>query len=168
MTKEIERQVHFMTAQIFDPEDTSGDNNTWQYNRAPDGYLFELAKINVSGSRGGGSHQGIVALFDGHEYTHWNIWPGVQSQEMLYRFDSIDYQVEGAGDLLNWECKEYTIGVRSWSITGMFKVTAIIWYYLKKASRMELMEYAIKHPKNQDMFKRVYRGTTVEPSEANG
>lgn len=165
LTKEIQRQVHFMSAQVFDVEDTSGKNNTWQYNRAPEGYLFELVQIVVSGSRGGGSHQGIVALFDGHEYTHWNIWPGVQSQEMLYRFDSIDYQVDGVGQLLDWECKEYTVGTRSWSVTGMFKVVIIVWYYLRKASRMELMEYALKHPARHDTFKRALRGTTVEPTE---
>ncbi|GAG88451.1 unnamed protein product, partial [marine sediment metagenome] len=73
----IQRQVHFMFAQIFDDEDTSGDNNKWVYNRAPEGYMFELVKANITTTRTANAREGICAIFDGHEYTHWNIWPGV-------------------------------------------------------------------------------------------
>jgi len=165
LTDEVERQVHFITAPIFLPEDKTGINNTWQYNRAPEGYLFQLVEVQISGNRGDVQQQGIVALFDGHEYTHWNIYPGVQSNEMLFRFNSIDYQVNASQNLHGWPCKEYTLGIRSYSVTKVFKCVVIIWYYLKKASRLELMEYAIKHPRNQDQFKRVLRGPTIEPTE---
>lgn len=165
---EIQRQVHYIVAQIFDPEDSSGANNNWQYNRAPPGYLFQLHSVNISTDVDNSRNSGIFAIFDGHEYTHWNIWTGVQSNETLWRAETSTYQIDLTGYLNNWPCKEYTIGCRSNSETKQVKYCAIVWYYLKKASRMELMEYAIKHPKNQDMFKRVYRGTTVEPSEANG
>lgn len=161
----IDRQVHFGWAPIFLPADTTGVNNTWIYNRAPEGYLFQLVEISISSSRGTSEQQGIFALFDGHEYTHWNVFPGVESRELLYRFDSIDYQTSDVANLHGWECKEYTIGMRSWSETKPYKIVAIVWYFLKKASRKELMEYALKHPLNQDTFKRVYSGITIEPGE---
>jgi len=158
-----QRQVNFMQAQIFDPQDTSGDNNTWVYNRAPDGYVFELVKIQISGSRGSGTQQGIVALFDGHEYTHWNIWPGVESRELLFRFDSFDYGVDAVGSLENWECKEYTLAVRSWSETKTFKTCIIVWYNLKKMNSLETLYYAVIQPRWK-RFKKAFR-RTAERSE---
>lgn len=159
----IQRQVNFIQAQVLDLEDTTGKNNSWVYNRAPEGYKFELVQIVVSGSRGGGSHQGIVAMYDGHEYTRWNIWPGVESRELLYRFDSIDYQVDGVGNLLDWECKEYTLAVRSWSQTGVFKVCIIVWYYLRKMSALERLYYAVIQPR-WNRYKKAFR-TTLDPKD---
>lgn len=164
LTIESDRQVHFISAPVFDPEDKTGVNNKWNYNRAPEGYLFELIKVEIS------AHEtyfdGIFNMFDGHEYTHWNIWSGVESRELLTRCDTNAYQLNFASDLCDWECKEYTLAIRSSNVAKAFKICAIVWYRLKKASRLELMEYAIKHPRNQDMFKRALRGPTLEPTEA--
>ena len=162
----INRDVHFMTAPIFNPEDKTGINNKWNYNRAPEGYLFLLSKIEFSSAVSGGTYSGIVSLFDGHEYTHWNLWPGVESREILTRTEFHSYETQHVRGLHEWECKEYTIGIRSTNLGVGFKICAVMWYYLKKASRMELMEYAIKHPKNPHAFKRVLRGPTIEPTEA--
>lgn len=165
LTEKIQRQVHFVTAQIYDSGDTSGKNNTWSYNRAPDGYLFELISVDLSVTAVQTQYAGIVQLSDGHEYTHWNIYPGVQTNELLYRAEFNIYNLNSIASLHGWECKEYTIGARSVSDSKAFKSIAIVWYYLKKASRLELLEYAVKHPRNQDMFRRALRGTTIEPSE---
>jgi len=167
LTDEIERQVHFIVAPAFDPEDKTGVNNTWQYNRAPEGFLFLLESIQVSTSQEAGhGKDGICALYDGHEYTHWNQFPGVQSNELLCRMEHNVYILSNGFNLHGWPCKEYTLGIRSISQSSSYKICAVIWYYLKKASRMELLEYAIKHPRNQDMFKRALRGQTIEPTEA--
>ena len=166
----VERQVHFMLAQAFDTEDTTGKNNTWDYNRAPDGYLFQLLSCDISVVTGNPLtlNNGIFNIVDGHEYTHWNIAPGVECRELLGRCYFTEQQSNHVFDLHGWECKEYTVVNRSTSESGTFKVTAIVWYILKKASRMELLEYAIKHPRNQDMFRHALRGTTIEPTEAEG
>jgi len=160
----INRQVHFMHAQIFDPQDTSGDNNTWNYNRAPDGFKFILHSIHISGNRGNGLQQGIVSMYDGHEYTHWNTWPGVESRELLARFDSIDYQCDTIIPLNEWECKEYSLAVRSWSETKAYKACIIVWYYLRKMSWLEKLYYAVIQPKG-DRYKKTL-GVTVEPRES--
>ncbi|GAG83403.1 unnamed protein product, partial [marine sediment metagenome] len=81
----IQRQVHFIHAPIFDDEDTSGINNTWVYNRAPEGYKFLLHSITVTTGAPLTFNYGIIGMFDGHEYTHWNIFPGVESREYLMR-----------------------------------------------------------------------------------
>ncbi|GAG74627.1 unnamed protein product [marine sediment metagenome] len=67
----IQRQVDFMHVQIFDPEDTSGKNNTWVYNRAPEGYKFELVAIDVTTDKDSSRMDGIVNIYDGHEYTRF-------------------------------------------------------------------------------------------------
>jgi len=162
----IERQVHFMLAPAFNPADKTGVNNKWAYNRAPDGYLFLLDSVQISASSESAYKDGIFNIFDGHEYTHWNLWPGVESRETLGRVEININLLDQYISLKNWECKEYTLGTRSVNLENPFKVCVIVWYYLKKASRIELMEYAIKHPKNQDMFKWILRGTTLEPTEA--
>jgi len=73
----INRQVHFIQTQILDMEDTSGNNNTWIYNRAPEGYKFLLHSISVSTGGALVNNYGNCAMYDGHEYTHWNIWQSV-------------------------------------------------------------------------------------------
>jgi hypothetical protein len=164
--KKINRQVYFLFTQAFDSEDVSGANNSWVYDRPPEGYLFQLAKISASVSSQGPYREGILCLFDGHEYTHWNMWPGVESRETLVRTEFNQYQYVHSESLEGWECKEFTIGIRSTNTVNAFKTCIIVWYYLKKASRKELLEYAIKHPVREDTFKRAMRGTTVEPEEA--
>ena len=160
----IDRAVLIAHAQPFDPQDTI-HNNTWVYRRAPDGYLYQLIEIVVSGKQEDSNKYGICALFDGHEYTHYNLWPGVESRELLWRGQMNDYVLNIGGNLHGWECKEFTMGIRSTHETFPYKVTAVIWYFLKKASREELLEYAVKHPFNPDAFKRSLRGTTVDTEE---
>ena len=162
----INRQVQFIQAQIYDPGDSTGANNTWIYDRAPEGYLFVLQKIAVSTDYLSTRNVGLIVLYDGHEYTHWNQWPGVESREILARFEFNNYSIKEVESLLGWECKEFTIGARSSSTTKTFKGFVIVWYYLKKASREELLEYAIKHPKVEDSFKHAISGITIESSEA--
>lgn len=163
--KDVNRQVHFIFAPIFDPEDSTGVNNTWVYHRAPDGYLFILDSIQISTDIDNSRQAGVICIFDGHEYTHWNLWPGVESRETLWRGETSSYSVELLGNLNGWICKEYTIGIRSASETKAVKYCAIVWFYLKKASREELLEYALKHPKDEDAFKRALRGRTAETEE---
>jgi len=159
----IQRQVHFIWAQPFDAEDSSGDNNTWNYNRAPDGYKFELVSIDISGHQESSMKYGHVALFDGHEYTHWNLWPGVESRELLWRSELNDYVRNGFGNLNNWECKEYTLGIRSTHATFGFKTCIVIWYYLRKMSWLEKLYYAVIQPKG-DRYKKTL-GITAEVEE---
>lgn len=166
MSDEIDRQVHFVSVPAYDPLDKTGVNNQWIYDRAPEGYLFELHSVTVSTGTPLLNNFGVFALFDGHEYTHWDIWPGVESREMLSRICFSDQLPTYTEQLFGWLCKEYTIGIRSQDEEHPFKVTAIVWYTLKKATRELLMEYALKHPSRQDTFKRALRGTTIDIEEA--
>jgi len=165
MSEEINRYVIFGTAPIFDPEDKTGVNNRWIYRRAFEGYLFLLSHIEVSVSSQGPYREGLIALYDGHEYTHWNQFPGVESRELLTRAEFNQFQYNSHAPLHNWKCKEFTLGLRSTSTENNFRMCAIVWFYLKKATREELLEYALKHPIREDTFKRVMRGTTVDPHE---
>ncbi|GAG96879.1 unnamed protein product, partial [marine sediment metagenome] len=70
----------------------------------------------------------------------------------------------GATEYLEgWECKEYTIGLRSSSETHPVKGCAVMWYYLRKMSWLEKLQYAVIQPRGQ----RYRKGgpTTVELSE---
>jgi len=150
-----------MTAQVYDPQDKSGDNNTWNYNRAPEGYKFELVELAASITQRDSFHTGLVAIYDGHEYTHWNQFPGVESRELLGR-DEFNSTVPNAYIALhNWECKEYTLGVRSLTESYGFKICIIVWYYLKKMSTLETLYYAVIQPKWK-RFKKAFR-TTLDP-----
>jgi hypothetical protein len=163
-TDEINRQVHFGYAQVFDPEDDSGDNNTFIYNRAPDGYKFILHKISLSIATGS-YDQGIVMLFDGHEYTHWDLWPNIQSNEVLFRGVTNSYTNNIVEYLEHWSCKEYTIGLRSKSESEQFKVLIIVWYYLQKMSKLDRLHYAVTQPKSiLGRHPKAFR-TTVESTE---
>jgi len=154
-----------MHAQIFDSEDTSGDNNVWKYNRAPEGYVFELVEIVVSTTKTGTQDwsNGIVALFDGHEYTRWNIFPGVESSELLARIETSTQGMIASLSLHNWECKEYALATRSTNENKIYKCVVIIWYYLRKMNTLETLYYAVIQPKWK-RFKKAFR-KTVEPSE---
>ena len=155
----IQRQVYYPQAQIFDSEDTSGKNNTWIYNRAPAGYKFLLVEIIVHSIRENNQFQGAVSLFDGHEYTHWNIFPGVQSNELLFRAEcDTDGSLNVGGNLHNWECKEFTIGVRSASTSNSFKAVCIMWYYLQKMNQLETLYYAVIQPRWK-RFKKAFATT---------
>jgi len=159
----IQRQVHFMFAQAFDEEDTSGTNNIWVYNRAPEGYKFMLVNAQLSTTQNAARNKGIVAIFDGHEYTHWNLFPGVESREYLGRWESSDYIYNGEIPLFNWECKEYTVACRSTNTLQPVKYCIIVWYYLQKMSWLEKLYYAVIQPKG-DRYKKTL-GTVAEPSE---
>ena len=163
--KHINRQVHYIYAPAFVAEDTSGINNSWIYHRAQEGYLFELVAVQFSTSKQTSQNVGIVAIYDGHEYTHWNIFPGVESRELLAQVEVSHYEISHHLPLFDWLCKEYTIGIRSATTEHGFKPWVIVWYYLKKASRDELLEYALKHPKDEDAFKRALRGRTADTEE---
>lgn len=157
----LNRNVFFKHAGIFDPQDTTGKNNTWQYNRAMSGYIFKLVSMDISVPLA--YADGITAIFDGHEYTHWNIFPGVESRELLGRFESSQQQQNFTIDLHGWECKEYTIAIRSSNVSKAFKSVIVIWFYLEKMNRLEQLFYAVIQPR----FKRIKTAfmRTVESSE---
>lgn len=160
----INRQVQFMYAQPYDSEEVGGKNNTWLYDRAPEGYKFVLAEVTVSAGRLSDTHRGLFAIYDGHEYTHWNQYPGVESKELLGRLEFEQYNLVQTVDLHNWECKEYTLGVRSNTDAVGFKCCVIVWYYLRKMSWLEKLQYAVLQPRGQRYRKG--GATTVERSEA--
>lgn len=154
----INRQVQFMFAQIFNSADTTGKNNTFQYKRAPDGYKFLLHSVYVSTTRDANFHNGIFEMSDGHYYTHWNIWPGVENREVIARRDFNDYALEHHQDLNLWECKEYTLAIRSRSEEVGFKCCIIVWYYLKSMNVIEKLFYAVIQPRFR-RFKKAYATT---------
>jgi len=162
-TNKINRQVDFLFAPVFDPQDSTGSNNTWKYNRAPDGYKFVLESIDISVAQRDSLHTGVCAIYDGHEYTHWNQFPGVESKELLGRFETNAQALNNSASLHNWECKEFTIGVRSLTESFGVKIVVIIWYYLRKMSWLEKLQYAVIQPKGQRYRKS--GPTTVERSE---
>ncbi|GAG76922.1 unnamed protein product [marine sediment metagenome] len=159
----INRQVFFLYAQIHDAEDITGKNNTWIYDRAPQGYKFILDSVDISVSAPL-AYKGIFAVFDGHEYTHWLLFPGVESKELLGRVETGSNQYNHTIPLRNWECKEYTLACRSTDDEMPLKICAIVWYYLRKMSWLEKLQYAVMQPRGQ----RYRKGgpTTVEISEA--
>lgn len=159
----IQRQVHFMYANIFDPEDTSGKNNKWNYNRAPEGYKFQLVASHSSVAQINSYYTGLLAFYDGHEYTHWNQYPGVESRELIGRGETNLYQYSINIDFHGWECKEYTIGIRSLSTTNPYKIVTIVYYYLVQMSRLETYYYAVIQPK-WNRFKKAFR-TTLDPKD---
>lgn len=162
----INRQVHFLTAPPFDEEDKTGANNKWLYNRAPEGYKFLLYSLEVSTSKQINENIGIYSMYDGHEYTHWNIYPGVESRELLARGELSHYEITNTHPLNGWECKEYTIGIRSAEPTGVhaFRIVMIVWYYLEKMSIFERLMYACLHPRTRRLRKAL-GPTTVEGEE---
>ncbi|GAG61297.1 unnamed protein product, partial [marine sediment metagenome] len=102
-------------------------------------------------------------IYDGHEYTHWDIFPGVESRELLWRGETTTYQVNLYGNLHNWECKEYSLACRSASETKTLKLCVIVWYYLRKMNWLERLYYAVIQPKG-DRYKKTL-GITAEPTE---
>ncbi|GAG76278.1 unnamed protein product [marine sediment metagenome] len=162
----INRQVQFLHAQAHDEEDTTGKNNTWLYDRAPEGYKFVLHSIDISTGSPLITNFGTLAIYDGHEYTHWLQFPGVESKEILARVCFSDQMSTYSASLNNWECKEYTIGIRSSDAENPFKVCIIVWYYLRKMSWLEKLQYAVLQPRGQRYRKG--GATTVERSEELG
>ena len=166
LTDKINRQVYYLHLPGHDEQlDPIGKNNQWIYDRAIDGHIFLLHSVEVSARISGTTTKAIFAMYDGHEFTNWLIFPGVQSNEGLSRSELTYQQPNFFAPLNLWECKEFTLAGRSLASAEDPKFQIIVWYYLKKASRMELLEYAVKHPRNQDMFRYSLRGTTVEPTE---
>ena len=162
----INRTVYFMFAQIFDPLSITGANNTWIYDRAPNGYKFVLSSVTLSTTKENSRYNGIFAIYDGHEYTHWNQYPGVESRELLGRMETNQYQLSGEINLNNWECKEFTLGLRCTHEEVPFKACIIVWYYLRKMSFLERLQYAVMQPRGE----RYRKGgpSTVELSESEG
>jgi len=155
----INRLATYLFAPAMIPENITGINNTWLYDRAPAGYKFILDSIQVSTTEEEG-RDGIFAVFDGHEYTHWNIFPGVVSHELLYRGEINTYILNLDANLKGWECKEYTLALRSTSQEKPVKVCAILWYYLRKMSQLETYQYAVIQPKG-DRYKKSFRTTVT-------
>ena len=163
-TDKINRQVHYPYAQAFDSED-KGDNNDWTYNRAPNGYRFILDSISVIASATNNQNNGIVQIYEGHEHTDYIIYPGVESREILERLETTDYQLNLEKSLHGWDCKEYTLGVRSTSETYAYRVIVIVWYYLQKMTAFERLHFAVTQSKSiKGRFPKAFR-TTVEPTE---
>ena len=160
----ISRQVYFMYAPAMNYTNTTGINNTWIYDRAPDGYKFILQKAIVSTTLEATLNRGIIGIYDGHEYTHWNIYPGVESKEILNRAE-LSANIHNADlDLYGWECKEFTLGIRSSTETFGVKMCIIIVYYLRKMSWLEKLQYAVMQPRGQRYRKS--GPSTVERSES--
>lgn len=156
-----------MWAQALDPE-TTDNNTTWFYDRAPDGYKFVLHSIEVSATipqitTGLSNYSGIYGIYDGHEYTHWNIYPGVESKEILARGELNVYGTLQTHALNGWECKEYTLAIRSRSEDEPFKCCIIVWYYLAKMTDLETKQYAVMQPKGEHYRKS--GPSTVESTE---
>jgi len=159
----INRRVKFMHAIPFVENGQHPENNTWWYNRAPEGYKFILHSAVISNAHVPYTSTGIVAIFDGHEYTGWNIFPGVESMEMLGRFETSAGETQGVIDLNGWECKEYTVASRSLSGSLQYKCCVIIWYFLEKMSDFETKQYAVMQPKGEHIRKSGM--TTIELDE---
>ncbi|GAI90759.1 unnamed protein product, partial [marine sediment metagenome] len=82
----INRIVFYLHMQSYDAEEEPiGRNNSWIYKRAPDGYKFLLHSVEVSARIGNSTTKAIFAMYDGHEFTNWLIFPGVESREGLTR-----------------------------------------------------------------------------------
>jgi hypothetical protein len=162
----INRIVFYLTAQAFDTEaEYPKANNTFEYSRAPDGFLYLLHSVHITAGDEQ-SDKGIFEMSDGHYYTGWNIYPGVENRETIARFKMSNYDTDRLIPLNMWECKEFTLAIRSLDVAQQAKACVIVWYYLKKASRAELLEYALKHPITEDTFKRVMGGySTVDAEE---
>lgn len=160
--KKINRRVTYLYTPAHDAEaEPIGKNNRWIYLRAPDGLLFLLHSVEIASRISSETTKVITTMYDGHEFTNYLIWPGVESKEGLTRMETTYLSPNAVRHLNNWECKEFTIGGRSLASLEAVKVQIIVWYYLKKASRDELLEYAIKHPLHEDMFKRALSGITT-------
>jgi len=149
MTKpedKIHRRVFFVWADDLDAE--GKDNNTWRYFRAPEGKKFLLDSVTMSVVSSGDVNDGIIMLFDGHEYTQWNIFPGVVCHETLARIDTISATFPYNDVPLHmWETKEITIACRSNMVSQNFRAMVIVWYYLQNMSKEETYEYAVKYPR---------------------
>lgn len=165
-TKKINRFCYYITATAFDSEaEYPKGNNTFRYHRAPEGYLFQLDHAQISTTSEGGLN-GVIEISDGHYYTGWNIFPGVENRETLYRGDMNSYMCNLDAYFHGWECKEFTTAIRSKNSELPFKVCVIMWFYLKKATREELLEYALKHPLREHTFKALLgQYSTVNPEE---
>lgn len=148
-TDKINRQVHFMWAQAYDPQDSSGDNNTWRNHRAPEGYKFVLDSAQVSVASGSTKFDGIWAIIDGDYRTHWNLYPGVENRDFLARMETSEYQLDHIMPLNGWECKEYTLCIRSNDESNDYKACTIVWYYLRKMTWREKLHYGVIQPKNR-------------------
>ncbi len=158
----INRLATYLFAPPMIPENITGINNTWLYNRAPTGYKFLLDSIQVSTTQEEG-RDGIFAVFDGHEYTHWNIFPGVVSHELLYRGELNQYILNLDASLKMWECKEFSLALRSSSQETPVKVCVVIWFYIRKMTELEKLQYAVLQPKG-DRYKKSFR-TTVQTGD---
>ncbi|GAG55151.1 unnamed protein product [marine sediment metagenome] len=160
----INRQVFFIHAQGYDAqEEYPKKNNTFKYFRAPEGYKFLLHSIDVTSDHRQAYRDGIVELSDGHYYTGWDIFPGVENKEVLWRGSFNVYNTTLSGSLNLWECKEITIAIRSITTENVFKVSTIIWYYLKPMSKLETLFYALVHPRFR-RYKKAY-ATTLDPAD---
>ncbi len=153
----IQRQVHFIQTQALVTNGVQPNNNTWIYNRAPEGYIFRLLSASFSVTVETGAN-GIIAFYDGHEYTRWNQWPGVESRELLGRVETNAYQFNHLMSFNEWECKEYTLGIRSTHAIQSYKVCAIVWYYLHKMNSLETLYYAVIQPR-WNRFKKAFATT---------
>ena len=162
--EKIQRQVIYLSVKAFVAGLKDGTNNKWYHNRAPSGYLFQLVELTFNVAIGSGERDGIIAIYDGKKFhTRYTQFPGVEDDEILGRGITNLYSLSGAIDLHGWECKEYTIGIRSTSTVDAFKGESIVWYYLKKMTPFERYHSAIKQPKRK--WKRGSK-TTVELTEA--
>lgn len=160
--QDINRSVFFINTQALVVNGAQPENNTWVYKRAPEGYVYKLVHAQVSTSVERGEN-GIIAFYDGHVYTQWNTFPGVVNHDLLARGELTDYVVNIDFYFHDWECKEYTISIRSADTESIFKVCVIVYYYLKKMSVFERFKYAVVHPRF-NRIKKAY-ATTLDPKD---
>ena len=150
----INRQVYFLHLPAYDSElDPPGKNNRWIYDRAPDGYKFVLVSVEVSARISASGTSSIFGMFDGHEFTNWLLFPGVESRQYLTRSELKIYNNNFAADLHNWECKEFTLAGRSLATAEAVKYCVIVWFYLRKMTPDETKMYAVIQPRGEHYRK---------------
>jgi hypothetical protein len=159
----INRQAFYMTAPALTDETYPKLNNRFKYHRAPEGYKFLLESVYVVCTREDSMTSGVFELSDGHYWTGWNVFPGVENREVLAYNSFWSDQMNFAQSLHQWECKEYTLAIRSTSASNSFRVCIIVFYYLRKMSKLETLMYACVHPLRK-RFRKGY-ATTVELDE---
>lgn len=116
--------------------------------RAPDGYMYELIDVEANVRRiestGSPCH---FQMYDGFTDSIWGGWPGIQNQETLTVRSFSPYEEYHYRSLNNWRCKEYTASWKNQHETNAPSVCMIVYFRLKKMTKEETYEYAVKQPK---------------------
>jgi len=82
---------------------------------------------------------------------------------LLYRGELNQYILNLDASLKMWECKEFSLALRSSSQETPVKVCVVIWFYIRKMTELEKLQYAVLQPKG-DRYKKSFR-TTVQTGD---